>query len=180
VDILSQNQMKPNQTPCQANWRNTVTGIETLQVMKTRLTILKRLVIWCSIFATMAVFGQTTFTWTGGADGTNLATAGNWNPVGQPSGATQDTAQWDGVTTTNLHISYTATGLPGTGFGTSGINLVLTPNQTNSVTIISPVAQSSAVGVFGITVDSAAAALILGDGTANRLNILGRPAGEVH
>ena len=61
VDILSLNQMKPNQTPCQANRRKTAMGIETLQVMKTRLTILKFLIILCSIFATTAVFGQTTY-----------------------------------------------------------------------------------------------------------------------
>src|SRR5215471_8935028 len=98
--------------------------------MKTRFTIL--IVILCSAFARTAVFGQATYTWTGAADGTNLVTAGNWDPSGQPSGASQDTAQWDGMTTTDLRISYGSTSLPGTGFGTSGINLVLTPNQTNS------------------------------------------------
>src|SRR5262249_39766321 len=142
-----------------------------------RLTIL--LIVSCSTFA-KPLFSQTTFTWTGAANGTNLATAGNWDPSGQPSGASQDTAQWDGRTTTNLLVSYGNTTLPATGFRTSGINLVLTPNQTNSVTLISPVAQSQNVGINAVTNDSGAAALILGDATANRLNFVGRPAGVVH
>jgi len=177
----------PNPIPIHPTFRSGIRtgrrramGFEALEPLRIRLRILPFLIILCSNFAGTAVFGQTTYTWTGAANGTNLATAGNWNPNGQPSGASQDTAQWDGATTTNLLISYGSTGLPGTGFGTSGIDLVLTPNQTNSVTIISPVAQSAAVGVFGITNNSASAAFILGDGTANRLNIVGRPAGAVH
>ncbi len=158
-------------------------GIGTLRLMKTRLTMLKLLIILCSAFATTAAFGQTIYSWTGAANGTNLATAGNWDPNGLPSGATQDTAQWDGRTTTNLVISYTTAGLGNTGFGTSGINLLLTPNQVNSVQIISSAAVSAGVGIFGITNNSAAATLTLGEtNTANQLLMFTRPgnAGTVH
>src|SRR5262249_45478834 len=103
-----------------------------------------------------------------------------WNPNGQPSGATQDTAQWDGKTTTNVVISYGSTSLPNTGFGTSGINLVLTPNQTNSVQIISSVAISAAVGLNSVTIDSSNASFILGDSTTKLFKIVARPAGVVH
>ena len=91
------------------------TGIETLQLMKTRLTMLKSLIILCGIFAATAAFGQTTYTWTNQVGG-DIATAANYNPNGQPSGATQDTAQWDGQTTGALGVYSTTASLPSTGF----------------------------------------------------------------
>ncbi len=101
--------------------------------MKTRVTILKHLIILCGAIASTAVFGQTTYTWTGAGDGTNITNPANWTPTGgPPSGATQDTAQWDNQVLGNLLITYN-NGLPGTGFGTSGINLDFTTNQVGSV-----------------------------------------------
>jgi autotransporter-associated beta strand protein len=147
--------------------------------MKTRLTILKLVLMLCSTLATTAVFGQATFTWTGAGNGVDLANANNWTPTGLPDGTTQDTAQWDGLTTSDLFLSYSG-GWPGTGFGTLGVNFVLTANQANSVTIISPVASSGNIGLFGIANDSAAGTFTFGDNTANRLNFVGRPAGVVH
>jgi hypothetical protein len=122
----------------------------------------------------------------GAADGMNLATAGNWTTNGVdpattlPSGASQDTARWDGVTSSNLVISCGSVGLPSTGFGSLGINLVLTPNQSNSVQLVSSIAFSAAVAINAITNDSASAAFTLGDSTANLLNLVMRPAGAVH
>jgi len=156
-------------------------AIGSLPLMKTRLTMVKHLVVLCGLLATTVVFAQTTYTWTGGGDGISLANATNWDLNGLPSGASQDTAQWDGKTTTNLVITYGSTSLPSTGFGSMGINFALTANQTNSVQFLSSVAQSAAVGVFGVTNSSAAAALIFGDtNIANLFNIVGRPAGAVH
>jgi len=65
--------------------------------MKTRLTMLKFLIILCGFFAMTAVFGQTTYTWTNSAGG-DLATAANWNPNGVPLGNNSDTMQFDGQT----------------------------------------------------------------------------------
>jgi len=151
--------------------------------MRTRPRILDLLIILCGTFATTVGFGQTTYTWTGAGDGTNLANPANWSPVGLPagcSGFTQDTAQWDGVTKSNLFLTYGSTSFPCSGYGSLGINLVLTANQTNAVQIISPVFASANLAVFGIANNSASAAFILGDGTANILNFSMRPAGTVH
>jgi len=151
--------------------------------MKTNSIIPRLFYALCFICTTSAVFGQTVYTWTGvssGGDGTNLAAAANWTPTGgPPSGATQDTGQWDGQVAGSLGITYIS-GLPSTGFGTSGINLNLTANQTSPVTIIDPSGNSGTIGLFGINVASGAAAFTLGDNTANQLNIIGRPAGSVH
>jgi len=150
--------------------------------MKTKLTILKLIVASCAV-ATTSAFGQVTYTWTGvssGGDGTNLAAAANWTPTGgPPSGAAQDTGQWDNQVAGPLNITYLS-GLPSTGFGTSGINLNLTANQTSPVTIVCPTGNSGTIGLFGINVAAGAGAFTLGDNTPNQLNIIGRPAGSVH
>ena len=135
------------------------------------------------------MLGQTTYTWTGAGDGTNLANAANWDPNGLPNGnngsgytdpSLWDFATWDGRTSTNLVITYGSTSLPNTGYGSSGINLHLTSNQTKSVTIVSSVSVSAGVGINYITVDPGAGAFALGDDSANRLKGFGRPAGGIH
>jgi autotransporter-associated beta strand protein len=142
--------------------------------------ILKLLIILCSTMATTAVFGQTIYTWTGAGDGTNIANAANWTPAGgPPSGATQDTGQWDNQVAGNLIITYNS-GLPSTGFGTSGINLVLTTNQVGSVDLVPVGGSTGNIGINDINILSAAAAFGLGDGSANVLNFIGRPAGGTH
>ncbi len=137
--------------------------------------------------AVTATFGQTTYIWTGAGDGTNLITADNWSPIGQPSGATQDTAEWDGNTATSLLINYGSVSLPDTGFGTMGINLVLTPNQSSAVTFVNSDATafpgSTNVGVYSITNSSSAAALTFGtseSSNTNLFNIICRPAAVTH
>src|SRR6516164_2644131 len=68
---------------------------QTLQPVNISLTSL--LIVLFSTFATTAVFGQVTYTWTNALGG-DIAASTNWNPNGQPSGASIDTAQWDGQT----------------------------------------------------------------------------------
>lgn len=121
---------------------------------------------------------QTTYTWTGAGDGITLANAANWSPSGPPSGATQDTAQWDGVEAGNLLLVPGV--LPSTGYGTEGIFLVLTSNQLGSVTIHSTIPQASQIGLFQINVGSGAGAFTFGDATANQMVLTARPAGSFH
>ncbi|HAO80290.1 MAG TPA: hypothetical protein DCQ92_15235 [Verrucomicrobia subdivision 3 bacterium] len=153
--------------------------IEILQLMKTKLTILKFLIILCGTFATTTVFGQVIRTWTNSAS-IDIGLANSWDPNGAPNGANQDTAQWDGVVPGNLSLLYT-TGWGNSGYGTAGVNIVLTANQTGDVTINAPGAGSPAAGIFGITNNSAGALLSLGD-SGGVLNLATRPgtAGTVH
>ncbi|MGA2176888.1 MAG: autotransporter-associated beta strand repeat-containing protein [Verrucomicrobiota bacterium] len=148
--------------------------------MKTRVPILKLLTILCGTLATTAVFGQVVYTWTGAGDGTNIVTAANWSPAGgPPSGANQDTGQWDNQVPGNLIITYN-NGLPSTGYGTEGIILDLTTNQVGSVAIVPVGGSTGNIGLFVFADYSATAAFSLGDNSANILNFIGRPAGAVH
>ncbi|MGH7978194.1 MAG: beta strand repeat-containing protein, partial [Limisphaerales bacterium] len=89
-------------------------------------------------------------------------------------------AQWDGQTVGPVLCTYD-TGLPGVGYGTSGINLVLTANQLGSVQI-APVGggRGGEIGINGVNINSPSAAFSLGDGSANVLYFIGRPAGGTH
>jgi hypothetical protein len=131
---------------------------------KTGITVLLSTVF--SVIATTAVLAQTTYTWTGAADGTNFNTAGNWNPVGVPSACFHDTVQWDGITTSNLFIYLNST--PSCSI-TVGINFSLTSNQTNSVDFYSPSIFEN-VGSFSVAAN--AGALSLGDNTPNVLTLV--------
>lgn len=159
----------------------TAMALRTFRRMKTSRMMLITLIASCSTFAMTAVFGQNLYTWSG-TNGADIGLAANWNPNGQPSGASQDTAQWDGVVAGNLTLVY-ATGWPSTGFGSSGVNLLLTANQVGNVTITAPATGNSpAAGIFGITNNSATAVLHLGDSTPHQLAWATRPgtAGTVH
>jgi autotransporter-associated beta strand protein len=169
---------EPLMTTCLPCWQL----LKSLRLMKIELIILTLAVVSCAFTATV-VFGQTTYTWTGAGDGTNLANAANWSPAGgPPSGVTQDTGQWNGVVPGNLTITCTQTGdfLPGTGFNGQGVNWNLTSNQAGSVTILDPVDNSQNIGFYNINVASGAGALTLGDNTSHQLNLITRPAGAVH
>lgn len=149
--------------------------------MKTKHPILTHLLVVSAMVATVA-HGQTTYTWTNSLGG-NIATAGNWDPNGQPSGATQDNAVFDGRTSGPLTVVSTATSLPSTGFGSSGINLLFTPNQVSSVTFTSSVPSGmAAYGVNNIVLDPGAGAVTFGNPgiTDYRYEFFGRPAGAVH
>ena len=139
--------------------------------------------ILAALLVSLTSFGQTIYTWTNSAGG-DIATAANWNPNGQPSGATIDTAMFDGVTTGPLTVTSSTTSLPSTGYGSSGIILNFTANQVSSVTFTSTVAQSAAYGLNSIQIDSPAAAITIGasgyTSGGNIYNLFGRPAGAVH
>lgn len=150
-----------------------------------------RLLILCGTLATSAVLGQTIYTWTGAADGTNLSTPGNWTTNGVHPATTlpdgnnglgdgfQDRAQWDGRTGTNLLLVYNTT-WPDTGFGSWGVNLVMMTNQTNAVQITTSLATSAGVGLNHVTNNSPNASFIMGDNGNNNWLVFGRPAGSVH
>lgn len=142
-----------------------------------RLILHKLLVGLCCTLATATVFGQTTRLWDGGdGTGTILGAATNWVGDVLPattSGTIGDFATWDNLVAGNLLLTYNG-GIAG-GYQSSGVNLIFTPNQVGSVTIVSPVASSAnlAGGQFW-TNSSSAASLQLGDGSANVLNIIWR------
>ena len=145
--------------------------------MNLNRSYLKQLLVLCSAVAATAAFGQTTRVWDAG-DGTGVYLGGATNWVGDvlpatTSGTVGDFATWDNVVAGNLVLTYNG-GIAG-GFQSSGVNLILTPNQIGSVTIISPVAGSAnlAGGQFW-TNNASAASLQLGDGTANVLNLIWR------
>ncbi len=161
-------------------------GIDTFRPMKTRFAMLKLLIVLCATFAT-SVFGQVVVTWTN-AGGGLITAATNWDPNVLPNGndgsSIQQIAQWDGRTSTDLIITNTTAVLPNTGYGTIGINLALTPNQTNNVQFISIVAGGSSgqIGLNFVSNSSPNASIILGDfNTPTSLfRLTGRPAGATH
>jgi autotransporter-associated beta strand protein len=146
--------------------------------MKTNFKLLA--VVLCATKVTTAVFGQTTYIWTGAADGTNFEVAANWSPPGSPVYDIGATAEFNGVEPGNLLICY---GGIGTFDSPPGwwINICLTSNQVGSVTIdnFSANLNPQYFPVFNITIDSGAGAFSLG-GNTQRLNYLARPSGAVH
>ncbi len=161
----------------------TAMGIETLQRMKTRLTLLKLTILLCLTFATTAVFGQvinwTNTTLTGlGAD---IGNRTNWdnNPTGPVTGTT---GTFSGTLTGPMNLT-TSTGIIpgganiGGSFGAQGFSFHLTPGQTSPVTLVSTVASALSIGFNSVTIDSGAGPLILGDGTLNDLDFTMRPTG---
>jgi fibronectin-binding autotransporter adhesin len=159
--------------------------IEILQLMKTKLTILKYLIILCCAFATTAVFGQTIQTWDGGdGTGTAIGAATNWSGDTSPNSAAGDICQWDGTVAGNLFLTAdTANGLFNNG--TPGVNFYVAASHTGSLNISSRVAASGNIALNGVSIDSGAGAFSLGNGSANVLNIIMRPSsssspGPVH
>ncbi|HEX5221305.1 MAG TPA: autotransporter-associated beta strand repeat-containing protein [Verrucomicrobiae bacterium] len=167
------------------------TPIAFLSTALRRPGLLRLLLALCITFGTTAVFGQTAYTWTGAANGTNLSTAGNWTTNGVDPATTlpngnnglgdgfQDSAMWDGKTSTNLLLIYNTT-WPNTGFGSVGVNLTLTANQLNDVQITTTLPTSAGVGVNHVTNNSPSAAFTMGDSGANNWLVFGRPAGAIH
>src|SRR6266404_2141413 len=147
--------------------------------MKIQLTIFKFSLILFSPLATTAVFGQTTTTWSGGGDGVDLGSSLNWGGLAPGSGFT---GQWDGLTTSNLFLTYgvgtdgNAFNPIGGGFGSVGASFSLTTNQVNSVNVRSASSASGNLAIDGITIASGAGAFSLGNGSVNVLNIVTRSA----
>jgi autotransporter-associated beta strand protein len=158
-------------------------GIKTLQLMKTRLKTL--LIVLCSTLLTTAVFGQTTYTWTGASAVPNVIdNSTNWTPAGgPPSPSIGDTAQWD-VTSSNLVLVYN--GSTPSSSGNPGITFNLTANEANSVSVTYQVLNGSSgnYGLNTVTVTGPGGAFNLGDpiGVANNavFNDVPRPNGATH
>ena len=149
--------------------------------MKTRLTMLKFLIILCGAFVTTAAFAQTTYTWTGApGDGTNLAVAVNWGGT-LPNTATSDTGQWDGSVAGPLNLVYNNSAWQ-SGFGQSGVNLYLTGTQTSPVNLsTTPGSGRGPIAFQNITIDSGAGAFTFGGpNSANVINWIARPTGAIH
>ena len=157
--------------------------IETLQLMKPRLTILKFLIILCSAITTTAVFGQTTFIWTNSAGG-DLSTAANWTPNGVPSGPNSDTMEFNGQSTGPVSATSNTGGQTGFSGGVWGLNTYLTASQVSPVTFYTTIASGASPGIRinGITIDSGAGALSLGNtSSSNALDVvMGGAAGQIH
>jgi fibronectin-binding autotransporter adhesin len=170
----------------------TAMGIETLQFMKTKLTMLKFLIVLCSTFATTAVFGQT-LTWIGPdattPGGGNLGRGTNWsgdNGSGATTPINGTIGTFDGTLAGPLVVFSQdgingAAGVPiGGGYGSSGFTIDLTPSQTSSVKVISPVPAAAGMGFNAFRVQSGAGQLILGDNTANQIVNILRPSAGTH
>jgi autotransporter-associated beta strand protein len=147
--------------------------IEILQLMKTRLPILKSLIILCCAFVTTTVFGQTTQIWTGGGDGVDIDATNNWASV-PPASNAGDTGEWNGTPSGNLLLTHNSSGPMNSG--PPGISFHLTANQTGSLNISSRVSSSANIALNAITIDSGAGAFSMGDGSANVLNVILRPS----
>ena len=162
-------------------------GSETLPPMKTKLAILKLIVVLCAVFATTAVFGQVTYTWTNsGAGPLDLATTNNWNPNGVPlpNNGGGDTMQFDGQSSGPVAATSNTGAQTGSSAGGVGLVVHLTSNQANSVTFYTTVANSASTGIRikTITVDPGAGSFILGNNsTTNALDtVWGGASGEAH
>ena len=149
--------------------------------------MLRLLTILCSVSATTAVFGQTITVWTNASaltpGGGNLGRSTNWNNGAPGSGYI---AAFDGVVPGNLRV-YSQDGINGNSsvpmggaFGADGFSLDLTPNQTGSVSVFSPIPNSANMGFHALRVQAGAGQLILGDNTANQLQIVLRPSASPH
>ena len=146
----------------------TAMEMETLQLMKTKLTLLKLTIILCGTIATTAVFGQTTWTWTAaGTAPTNLDQAANWSPAGGPPVPNNlDWMEFDGVTGTTPQILTIGTSgaLTGSSGSTRGLTAWLTANQTALVQIGTRGGNNSGtIRMDGNQLDAGAGPFILGD-----------------
>lgn len=155
-------------------------GTKTLkETMKTRLGLIKRLVVLGGAMTAAAAYGQTTYTWTGGnGTGIYIGYATNWGGT-LPTTLNNDTCQWDGSVPGTLSLMYN-NGAFQSGPGQSGINIYMTAGQTSPLTIDSSLASPQYLAITHITIDSGAGAFTLGGNTANRLDVIGRPNGSVH
>ena len=128
--------------------------------MKTKIKLL--FAALCGIFATTAVFGQTTYTWTNSNVG-DLATAANWNPNGVPTSNTGDILKFDGHSAGPVIATVNTTAQQ--GGGSPGMNVWITGNQGNSVSLITTVAnaQGPYVRMNSVTIDSGAGTFNIGN-----------------
>ena len=149
-------------------------------LMKTRQRVLAILIGLCGTVALTSAFGQTTYIWTGAADGTNLAAAGNWTPNGIPrpdvtdGTAYGDEMQFDGQMTGPLAVTQNG-GIQVLGGGSMqpyGLRIHVTSNQTSSVAIQSSVAISAGMRMNYFAIDAGSGGMILGGHNGNAYNII--------
>jgi autotransporter-associated beta strand protein len=173
---------KPMKTCSNKLAPGTAMGIEPPQLMKSRLTLFKLLIILVSTVATTTVFGQTIYVWTN--QNPTLATAGdlnqatNWSPNGIPIPNVTDTVtfgdemQFNGQTTGPLTVTQNGgTQVAGGGSGQPyGLRIHLTASQTAPVTIQSPVTVSGGMRMNYFLIEGGG--LTLGDHSANCLDIV--------
>lgn len=153
--------------------------------MKTRVPIFKLLLLisLCSALAATAVFGQTSpdtalLIW--GGPGTDIDYTTNWGNTANVAIPTLTTLEWNGVTTSNLNLTYNASALA-SGSGGNGYNLYLTSAQTNSVTIGTTLGTANPLAITDIQIDAGAGAFTLGGATsATVMEWIGRPGGFFH
>jgi fibronectin-binding autotransporter adhesin len=169
----------------------TAMGIETLKLMKTRLTLLKLTILLFATFVTTAVFGQT-LTWTNQTlgpitgNGRNIGVTTNWSggsPLTGTVGTFDGTVPGPLVLTSSDGIDHdggAGVGAIGGGFGANGFNIHLTSTQTSPVQIVSPSGNAVSAGFNLITIDAGAGQFTLGDNTANEIDFTARPAGALH
>jgi len=159
--------------------------------------MLKLLILLSCTFATMAVFGQTTYVWTNqyqahlNVNGGDMNQATNWNPNGVPTpmngpdanGSYGDLLLFDGQTTGPLSVTEDGGSLSGFGGQSypAGARIELTSNQTASVTIYSVVGLSGGLRMNWFSVDApGSGGLILGDHSANGFDFLcGEQNGQI-
>ena len=148
--------------------------------MKTGFTIIKQLIVLCGGFATTTALGQTIYTWTNSAGG-DLATSANWNPNGVPNPMNSDVMLFDGQSSGPVAATSNTGGQTSASGGAWGLNIQLTPNQTNPVDIYTTDSISTGIRMNNITIDAGAGGFSLGNNTLNVLDtIWGGVSGQIH
>jgi hypothetical protein len=107
----------------------------TSNIFSVNLQRLKPMIV-CAVLALVAGNSQAaTFTWDGGVGGTgtDMSTAADWNPDGNPS-ANGDTMRWNGTVAGNLSLTWSGTTLGGAG-GNTGPLFDIVGTQTGSLLI---------------------------------------------
>ena len=165
----------------------TAMGIETLQIMKTKLTLLKLTILLCFTLATTAAFGQTLI-WTNpvvvGPNGNNIGVTTNWSggsPVGGTVWEFNGTVPGPMLVYQNDGIDHNSGNLVGGTAGGNGGSIYVNASQTSPVQLSTTASPASInMGFNTLTVDLGAGQLTLGDNTANILATVGRPSGTTH
>jgi fibronectin-binding autotransporter adhesin len=147
--------------------------------MKYRPVALITVATLACLLVSTAVFGQTTYTWTGGGDGTNFDSAANYGGT-LPATASSDICSFNGTVTGNLSLNYSI-GNFASGPGSSGISIQLTASQTGNVAIdnLSANLNPPNLAIYDIQIQNGAGAFSWG-ANGRRANNAARPSGAVH
>ena len=165
-------------------------GIETLQIMKTKLAFLKLAILLCATFVTSVALGQNNI-WTNVFTDANSMNLGVHTNVTGPyvSGGlgSGTTLEFNGgvpgpmVVYQNDGIDHNTGNLVGGSAGANGVTFEIDSAQTSPVKISTTASPASVnMGFNTFTVQLGAGQLTLGDNTANVLATVGRPSGATH